>query len=129
MGSTARLLVGTGVVAAVVAGILLLTPSGFAHARFALRERLPSCGVVEHDVQGGGIPDDARDCLDAAWDTGAELSVMTPTTEGDPTVAYYRVGGGGLEIFRDTTADTYGAGRWSREVCAGADLDDALASC
>ena len=129
MGSTTRLLVGVGVVVAVVAGLFLLTPSCMTHARFALRDRVPTCGEVEHDVQGGGIPDDARDCLDAAWESGAELAVMTPTTEGDPTFAYYRVGGGDLEIYRDTTADTYGVGRWSRELCPGDDVAGALARC
>ncbi|MGF0116020.1 hypothetical protein ACQFYA_06780 [Promicromonospora sp. Marseille-Q5078] len=129
MGSTRRLLVGGGAVAAVVAGLFLLTPTGLTHARFALRERLASCGQVEHGAQGGGIPDDARECLDAGWESGAEFSVMTPTTEGDPTYAYYRVGGGGLEIYHDTTADTYGTGGWSRRVCPGDDVEDALASC
>ncbi|WP_166846048.1 hypothetical protein [Isoptericola sp. BMS4] len=129
MGSNGRLLVGVGVVVALVAGLFLLTPSGITHAWFVLRERLPSCGVVEHGVRGGGIPDDARACLDDAWGSGAELTVTTPTVEGDPTTTYYRVGGGGLEIFRDTTADTYGAGAWRRKTCPGADLEDARAHC
>ncbi|MEL7975790.1 hypothetical protein AAG589_07980 [Isoptericola sp. F-RaC21] len=129
MRNGTRWLVGVGVAAAVGAGLVALTPGGTTHARFALRDRLASCGQVEHGVQGGGVPNDARECLDAAWESGAELSVMTPTTEGDPTYTYYRVGGGGLEIYHDTTGDPYGAGRWTRELCPGHDLEDALASC
>ncbi|WP_079572882.1 hypothetical protein [Krasilnikoviella flava] len=41
----------------------------------------------------------------------------------------YRVVGGDLEIYYDTAADTYGAGSWSREVCPGDGVTEALAGC
>ncbi|MFD6134501.1 hypothetical protein [Isoptericola sp. NPDC060257] len=129
MRGRSRLLIGAGVVLAVVVGVFVLTPGALARSQFVLREQRTSCGEVEHGVQGGGIPADARDCLDAAWESGAELTVMTPTTEGDPTFTYYRVWGGGLEIFHDTSGDTYGPGTWSRSVCPGDDLEGALERC
>lgn len=122
-----RVLLGVALVAVVV---VVVGPWFSAEGRFDRRERLPSCGHVE--LGGTGSVDDASwACLDAAWDTGAELSVMTPTTEGDPTYQYYRVGPGidGLEVYRDTTSDTYGNGRWSHDVCPGEDVADARSSC
>lgn len=106
--------------AVVIAGIVVLTSYGSVESRFDRREPLTSCGSVTLG-QLEEVPAEAWACLDAGRATGAELVVTTPTTEGDPMRAYYRVGPGvdGLEIYRDTTADTYGSGGWSFTRCPG----------
>jgi len=91
-----------------------------APASFRERPELESCGefVVE---QAESFPDDGLACLDAAFDSGAELVVQVFTTEGDPVVFYYRVGPTiqGIEIFVDSTLDQYGVG-WSHQSCPSA---------
>lgn len=93
--------------------------SATAPAAFLDRDELASCGEVEL-TQGESIPDEAYDCMDAAFATGAELVVLAPTTEGDPIVTYYRVGPGidGMEYFIDSTLDQYGFG-WAQLRCPG----------
>jgi hypothetical protein len=45
--------------------------------------------------------------------------VTAPTTEGEPITTYYRVlPAGGLEVFTDATADSYGPGEWRHVRCA-----------
>ena len=88
---------------------------------FASRPALPSCGELQI-AQGERVPDDAWECLDqAVAGGGAELVVTSPTTEGDPTTTYYRVGPGidHLELFIDVSQDAYrGDGpAWSHQVC------------
>ncbi|MFC6450456.1 hypothetical protein ACFP82_10210 [Cellulomonas gelida] len=69
-----------------------------------------SCGVVRLD-QGERVPEPAWACLDAALDAGraASLVVTQPTTEGDPIVLTYRVGGDvqGMEVVTDDRADEF----------------------
>ncbi|WP_315095659.1 hypothetical protein [uncultured Cellulomonas sp.] len=92
-----------------------------APATFTQRAALPSCGAVELG-QGESVDASAWDCLDAAaLHDGAELVVTGPTTEGDPITTYYRVGPDidGLELFRDATADRFGAEGWSHQLCPG----------
>ncbi len=105
------------------AALAVLTACGLvggsdAPASFTEREPLGSCGEIELG-QGESVPDDAWECLDAGLVEGAELVVRAPTTEGDPIVRYYRVGPAidGLEIFTDGTADSFGDGGWTHELC------------
>jgi len=93
-------------------------PAGGAFSSFTDRTVLASCGELSLG-QGEEVPADAWACMDAASDSGAELVVEMPTTEGDPILTYYRVGPGidGLELFSDTTQDSFGPRTWSHEVC------------
>lgn len=93
--------------------------SSDAPAEFKDREPLASCGDLELG-QGEPIPKAAFDCLNDAHDTGAELVVAMPTTEGDPIVTYYRVGPDiiGMDVFTDATLDAYG-GTWYVQHCRG----------
>jgi len=121
---------GAGVRAAVVLTVAIAaigacgSPSGAgaspvdAGSIFTDRAVLASCGELRLG-QGEEVPAEAWACVDAAFDTGAELAVEMPTTEGDPIVTYYRVGPDidGLELFTDTTRDNFGPQTWSHEVC------------
>lgn len=82
-----------------------------APAEFRARAPLSLCPVIVLE-QGKGMPEEAFDCLNNGFDSGAEMVVVQPTTEGDPVVTYYRVGPGveGVDIFADMTADRYGGG-------------------
>lgn len=84
-----------------------------------------SCGVVRLG-QGERVPEPAWSCLDAALGAGraASLVVTRPTTEGDPIVLTYRVGGDvqGMEIVTDDRADQFAAPDargLHRELCTG----------
>jgi hypothetical protein len=92
-----------------------------APASFKERTKLESCGEFVVELAAESFPDDALACLDAAFDSGAELVVQVFTIEGDPVVFYYRVGPDieGIEIFVDSTLDPYGAG-WSHQSCPSA---------
>lgn len=75
------------------------------------------CSVIVLEP-GELAPSEAFDCLNERFETGAELVVVTPTTEGDPTVTYYRVGPGidGVNIYSDMTSDRFGGG-WHIQHC------------
>jgi hypothetical protein len=96
----------------------LLGGSDGAPASFTEREPLPACDPVRLG-QGETVPDDAWACLENGLVEGAELVVEAPTTEGDPITTYYRVGPSidGMEIFTDGTADTFGPGTWTHQLC------------
>jgi hypothetical protein len=88
---------------------------------FERRADLPSCGRI--DLQQGerwrAADPDAWDCLDEALRTGgeAELGLTYPTVEGDPIGRWYRVSGGRLEIYEDSTKDPHGSGEWTHQEC------------
>lgn len=84
---------------------------------FRDRERLYPCPVVILE-QGLPTSGEAFDCLNERFESGAELVVVMPTTEGEPTVTYYRVGPGidGVDIYADMTRDSYGGG-WHVQHC------------
>ena len=84
---------------------------------FSSRAPLESCGVVELG-QGEQIPQQAIDCMSAS--DAAELAVTSPTTEGDPIPRYYRVTDAGLEIWTDSSLDTWSHGGWTHETCPDA---------
>ena len=93
--------------------------SDTAPSEFAEREVLPSCGDVELS-QGEIIPESAINCMNEAFDTGAELAVVMPTDEGDPVVAFYRVVPSirGMDLVTDSRLDSFGLGLgWTIEHC------------
>ena len=89
-------------------------PAGF-------RDGLPrtSCGDITLG-QGERIPAAAVDCIDSAIGrSDAELAVLSPTTEGDPIVTFYRTVplAGGIEIYTDATQDNFGPKTWTHQSC------------
>jgi len=109
----------------VVAAALFLRRDDSPPDAFTNRSPLPSCGTV---TAGAG-----SQCLTAAMGTGAgaELTVTSVTTEGDPIVAYYRAvpGQPGLEVFTDSTKDKFSGTGWSYARCPQASGIDSLGSC
>lgn len=89
---------------------------------FEERADLPSCGRIDlqQGERWGRADPDAWDCLDEALRTGgeAELGLTYPTVEGDPIGLWYRVSGGRLEIYEDSTRDPNGSGEWTYQECA-----------
>ncbi|WP_205708572.1 hypothetical protein [Kineococcus siccus] len=88
----------------------------------AFRERsaLPQCPPITLS-QGQTVPADLEECLLSAdaQREGAEVVVTSPTIEGDPIKTYFRaLPGGGLEVFTDSTADSFGSEAWSHIRCA-----------
>jgi hypothetical protein len=96
---------------------------------------LPSCGSVDLGPGTGAsqVPADRAACLfdAAAVRLGAELEVVSYTTEGDPVPVYYRhhPGVSGLEVMEDQTADSYGSGGWTVSLCPEATGPHALGVC
>ena len=86
---------------------------------------MPSCGS-ETVVHGPGKNIAARECF---WDAylnqrPAEFISTLTTIEGDPVTWVYRTaGGGGVEIFIDSTEDTWGFDGWTRMLCDRLSLD------
>lgn len=106
---------------AVLAASVLLSAcsSGGAKDAFDGRKPLPSCGTFS--VAHGQPPTAGSDCLRAAMreGKGAELVISRLTQEGDPVVSYLRTmpGQDGVEVFTDSTKDSYGSKKWTRSVC------------
>jgi hypothetical protein len=91
-----------------------IAPEGFDEGP----SRTP-CGEVTLG-QGEQLPTNAVDCIDAAIGSmDAELAVVSPTTEGDPIVTFYRTAAGapGVEKFTDAEFDRYGPKTWTHENC------------
>lgn len=91
-------------------------------AEFVKRAHLPSCGTYKLGQGEQRVPAPGIACLfDAVGGpVGGELGLSRPTIEGDPLVAWYRAlpNSDHIEVFRDTTADRYGSGQWTYEVCS-----------
>ena len=84
----------------------------------ANREELPSCGA--EDAGHRTYDAAARTCLLDAYRAGqaAELISTELTIEGDPITRYLRVHPDAtIEIFVDSTRDTFGSGGWERVIC------------
>ena len=94
-----------------------------APASFRDRPVFRSCGRIELP-QGGTVPATSIACLSATPTEGRELVVVSPTTEGDPIVRYFRTGPDvdGVEIFEDATADRFGGG-WHHSFCRSGQID------
>ena len=63
---------------------------------------------------------ETNECIVRAFREGesAEAVAAYSTAEGDPIVNYIRVlGPGRVEVFIDTTADTFGPQQWTHRVC------------
>ena len=93
---------------------------------FTDRQPLPACDDVVLSP-GETVPDDAVECLfTGGTDSGAELLVRSPTTEGDPIYTYYRrlPGQAGLDLMSDATRDQYGEGGWTWVTCPDATSPD-----
>lgn len=122
MQATTRAVLGgattvVGVVGVLVAALTACQQGVGAAERPATSTEAPgqvssSCGEVRL-ARGEHVPDAAWTCLDAALASGraTRLVVTRPTTEGDPLVLTYRVGGDvrGLEIATDSSADRFAA--------------------
>ncbi|QNE46386.1 hypothetical protein F1C58_05320 [Glaciihabitans sp. INWT7] len=88
---------------------------------FTDRSPLVSCGEIVL-AQGDTVPPGAIRCMDeAAGKSGAELSISSPTTEGDAIISYFRVGPeiDGIDQFVDATRDSFGPRRWTYQHCRG----------
>ena len=97
--------------------------SADAPASFRDRPVFRSCGRIELS-QGGTVPAASIACLSTTPTEGRELVVVSPTTEGDPIVRYFRTGPDldGVEIFEDATADRFG-GAWHHTFCRSGQID------
>lgn len=100
-----------------------------APAEFRDRTPLSLCPVVVLE-QGKAMPDDTFDCLNNGFDSGAELVLIQPTTEGDPVVTYYRVGPDidGVDMYTDMTVDKFGSG-WHIQHCTTTTNVNELSGC
>jgi hypothetical protein len=90
--------------------------------RWASRTEFPSCGEVSlglnEEMRQKAVQEIA--CLERALKSGesAELKVTFPTIEGDPVREYYRVTPqGGLEVYTDSTDDSFSDQKWSFAEC------------
>lgn len=94
-----------------------------APKEFVDRSRLASCG--EHVVGHGPTPRSAVDCFADALGSaaGAEYAVARLSEEGETSVIYYRAlpGQATVEVWLDTTRDTFGHQRWLQDTCTGYD--------
>lgn len=98
---------------------------GEAPLVFTGRTTLRTCGSYDLDAQLERPPAEALACLSTALRRreGAELVLSQLTAEGDPVISYYRAlpRTGRLELFTDSTRDSYGSRTWWRTRCAGFD--------
>ena len=83
----------------------------------------PSCGSYhrghERPDQVTGLSE-TNECILRALREGefAEAVATHTTVEGAPIVNYIRVlGPGRVEVFHDTTADTFGSQEWTHSIC------------
>ncbi|WP_432498781.1 hypothetical protein [Kineococcus auxinigenes] len=107
-----------------------LTASGRPPQAFTDREPYPRCPPVTVAQGQASEQVSGQQTTAAPWEAcllsahaqrdGAEVRVTSPTTEGDPITTYYRraPGGGGVEVFIDATADSFGSGEWEHLQCA-----------
>lgn len=81
-----------------------------------------SCGRYENRNEPASAEQRRKnECLLDAAAAGrpAELVITYYTVEGDPITSYYRVvGPRQIEILVDSTRDSFGAQKWTHELCA-----------
>jgi hypothetical protein len=81
----------------------------------------PSCGRYENLNEPRSTDQRQKDqCLLDALAAGrpAELIRTFATIEGDPITEYYRVlGAGRVEVFVDSTQDSFGSRKWTHLLC------------
>lgn len=98
---------------------------------FRDRTELPLCRGVVLD-QGESLRPEALKCLERGYaESGAELAVASPTTEGDLIVSHYRITprAASLQIFVDATRDKFGGGNWEESSCPLPQGADSIAAC
>ncbi|MBA0126454.1 hypothetical protein H0B56_12965 [Haloechinothrix sp. YIM 98757] len=105
-----------------LAALTTLTACDATEQRWHNRDPLPACGDIElgHGERLRDAPGPEVACLERSLTdgTGAELTVSRPTVEGALIRFHYRATGDGtLEVYRDSTADTFGDRGWSLERC------------
>ncbi len=104
-------------------GLALVTACGYTPSALESWPKTPSCGRYENLNEP--VPADQRRknrCLLDALSEGrrAELFVTYATVEGDPITTYYRVlGPRRLEVFIDSTRDSFGSREWTHMLCDG----------
>jgi hypothetical protein len=104
---------------------------GAARDQFKNRSRLPLCQDIVLS-QGEGPGSEGLECLKRGYaNDGAELAVARPTAEGDMIVSYFQImtHSPSLQIFRDTTRDKFGSGKWEEAVCSLPHGADSIAAC
>lgn len=127
----ARACAGVLAAALVVSGCGAVRASrwGSLPAEFRTRVEVPACEELRVP-QGVEVDDAAIDaCRQQGWDSGdgSEIEVTFPTAEGDPIVQHFRTLPGtevGVEVFRDSTSDSFGAQRWYFQDCPRATSSD-----
>jgi len=78
-----------------------------------------TCGEITLSP-GEEIPSEAVDCMDSAVAKhNVELTVASPTTEGDPIITYYRTSAdtSGIEMFSNGEYDKFGSRDWWHALC------------
>jgi hypothetical protein len=106
-----------------IAALALLAATACSYKPSALEDwpEEPSCGRYEN-LNEPVSADHRRgnQCLLDAFAAGrpAELVVTSPTIDSGPITTYYRVlGPGRVEVFIDSTKDSYSSQRWVHLVC------------
>ncbi|MGQ3382693.1 hypothetical protein [Glutamicibacter sp. TV12E] len=78
-----------------------------------------SCGEITLSP-AEEIPSDVVECMDSAVaKRNVELTVASPTTEGDPIITYYRTSAdtSGIEMFSNGEYDKLGSRDWWHAMC------------
>jgi hypothetical protein len=130
---TASMLVAIGLTGCSLIPIQPPTADISANAPAAVANRIPvpPCGSEHSGLADSGNLE-GRACFWTAYQEHrpAEFISTRPTTEGDPITTIYRVlPGGSVELFIDSTQDTWGSGKWAHATCrtlspqVGADID------
>jgi hypothetical protein len=92
------------------------------------RQPLPSCGRYENLNRPVTVDQKRKNqCLLDALAAGRRVELIRTyaTVEGDPITEYYRVlGPRRLEIFVDSTRDSFGDRKWSHWLCRGVERSD-----
>lgn len=100
------------------------TPVAFpgAPSQVTLRDPLPACGIEQSSGPGNTPNEIVRRCFLEAFMAGrpAEVVIILTTIEGDPITTIYRTRPGQpIEVFVDSTRDTFGSGAWETYGCTG----------
>lgn len=129
-GTTAPGSTSPGGASASPAGASTAPPSGEATpvalpgapSQVALRDPLPVCGIEQSSGPGNTPSEAVRRCFLEAFMEGrpAEVVIILTTIEGDPITTIYRTRPGQpIEVFVDSTRDTFGSGAWETYGCTG----------
>jgi hypothetical protein len=107
----------------VLAGALVASLSACSYTPSALEDWPDAASCGEWENRNEPVSGEQRRktrCLLDAFESGrtAELYVVFHSVEGDPIREYYRVlGSGRVEVFIDSTADSFANQKWSHLLC------------